>query len=626
MRSHDQPLPQPPRDDRPENTWMCGGCNLEAKCQTGPTPRGACAAPDMKCRPVRTWVGKRRLARNAIWAFAVGLLCMALSGPWQREFIAPGPLATPHAQLLQGVLHQDRCAACHPAAKQGIANWFSSAGDGHQNVTQSQLCIDCHHATIPRSRAELAHNLTTAELRLVSQDNGVGKRTWHDALPRPGFDADAIACSVCHREHQGATASLSHLTNTQCQTCHQDRFASFVQGHPDWVDWPYGRGGTIAFNHASHELQHFNKEGRAFTCQQCHSVTAHGEITRTEGYETACASCHDKSLKLQVAEGFDLLALPVLDWQAVREQGGVQATWPEDADGVEPFRLAPLTRLLLIKQPEVSEALDLLVPGGDVAWNRQPSAASIAATAHVATELRSLFQSLAQDPVATLTQRIESPVSPELVQQLPPQLVAGAFERWFIEANGKVVEGNGDAEQTITSSLPESGWYRDDNRMAIRYRANSHADPGFQRLIEFAHAPQLDEQVRQELLEIPGAAACIECHSVSEEKGIWAWRALPFVGRRDNFTRFSHAPHRNIQALADCRYCHQVGKSRSGDNVITRLASTREVAGHQEAVDVFDDFLPMTKSQCSECHTPQAAGDSCVKCHRYHVGQQKLTK
>jgi hypothetical protein len=530
-------------------------------------------------------------------------------------------LATPHAQLLQGALHQDRCAACHPAAKEGIASWFSSAGAGHQNVSQSQLCIDCHHATIPRSRAELAHNLTAAELRLVSQDNAVGRRTWHDALPRPSFDAEAIACSVCHREHQGATESLSQLTNTQCQTCHQDRFASFVHGHPDWAGWPYGRGGTIAFNHGSHESLHFNKEGRAFDCQQCHSVTEQGEITRTVGYEAACASCHDKPLKLQVAEGFDLIALPVLDWQAARKQEGFQATWPEDADGVEPFRLAPLTRLLLKDQPEVAEAMDVLVGGSDVDWNRQPSAATITATVQVATALRNLFQSLAHDPGTEFTQRIESPAGPELLQQLPPQLVAGAFERWFIETGVQSGEGKPFAVNEITTILPESGWYRDDNRMSIRYRANSHADPVFQKLIEFAYAPQVDWQSRHELLEIPGVAACVECHSLSEDKGTWTWRASPFVGKRDSFTRFSHAPHRNIQALADCRYCHQVGKSRPEGQPITRLASARDVAGHEKEVYGYDDFLPMTKSRCSECHTPQAAGDSCIKCHRYHIGQ-----
>ena len=31
------------------------------------------------------------------------------------------------------------------------------------------------------------------------------------------------------------------------------------------------------------------------------------------------------------------------------------------------------------------------------------------------------------------------------------------------------------------------------------------------------------------------------------------------------------------------------------------------------------DFQPLGRDACAACHTPQAAGDACIDCHRYHV-------
>jgi hypothetical protein len=37
------------------------------------------------------------------------------------------------------------------------------------------------------------------------------------------------------------------------------------------------------------------------------------------------------------------------------------------------------------------------------------------------------------------------------------------------------------------------------------------------------------------------------------------------------------------------------------------------------------DFASMSRDACAACHTPRAAGDSCVQCHRYHAGEPPLT-
>ncbi|EMI19824.1 hypothetical protein RMSM_03247 [Rhodopirellula maiorica SM1] len=51
----------------------------------------------------------------------------------------------------------------------------------------------------------------------------------------------------------------------------------------------------------------------------------------------------------------------------------------------------------------------------------------------------------------------------------------------------------------------------------------------------------------------------------------------------------------NIAGLTDCVHCHRV----------------RESGAH--------DFEPLGLQTCVTCHTAHGAGESCTKCHRYHV-------
>ena len=112
---------------------------------------------------------RRTVLTACVIAFTIGSLLIIFSSPHSKEFLVPGPLHSSHAQLLAGQ-GADRCAACHSAGETSstfgwIAHAFSGASDDH---TQSQLCLDCHRASVNESFALNPHNVAPAELKKKS--------------------------------------------------------------------------------------------------------------------------------------------------------------------------------------------------------------------------------------------------------------------------------------------------------------------------------------------------------------------------------------------------------------------------------------------------------------------------
>ncbi|QEG40289.1 cytochrome c3 family protein [Roseimaritima ulvae] len=476
-RKEIKPL-QPPWFDRPSDRWVCGhadeghacahgpdpagGCPglgpcrpvqtnsgwkcsrptcLGGGCEPGPSADGTCGQQPTPCNPRVSWHYRRRQLILGGTAAALAVLCLLIGVRWRGEPLRPGPLHRSHAQILGGQLASDRCAACHPAAKGSLLNWFVSAEFEHAGVSQSQLCIECHHVKIDPQRATMAHNLTVEELRLISRSGDPSKATrgassWHDRLPGPEFGNTTAECSACHREHRGPDHSLTALTNHQCQTCHQDRFASFASDHPDWTDWPYGRGGAIAFNHATHANKHFataaaGGKAEPFDCRRCHTVTSGGEIARSGNFEATCASCHDASLKLEAAEGLELFALPALP-QPPREW----PDWPVDAQGFYDGRVEPLTEWLIAADPQVRAALAELPSGRDFAKINPNDAAQVAAAQTVASAIANLTDELAANSQQAIRRRltasgVSSATASRVAAYLSPQLIYDARLRWF---------------------------------------------------------------------------------------------------------------------------------------------------------------------------------------------------
>ena len=304
---------------------------------------------------------------------------------------------------------------------------------------------------MPASLAKLAHNLPRERRDAISLSAVKGsEKSWHDALPGAAIDTESVECSACHIEHRGADANMLAISDTQCQTCHQDRFGSFAPSHPEFDQWPYGRGQQIAFNHASHAGRHFpatiqGGQSVAFQCLDCHQPTENDELTRTIDYRRACAACHDASLQAQTAEGIELLTLPSLPGRSAQR---VQP-WPTWGTGFFDGKIAPLAELLLRKDPRVGSSFHL-IPDRDFARVNAERAEMVDAAEAIARAHRRLLQEIAVDGQQVILDRAAAyGVQPRtllpLVQSLPPQLIGEATRIWFGQ----------DAEPTARLELPE---------------------------------------------------------------------------------------------------------------------------------------------------------------------------
>ncbi len=659
MRRDEINLSEPPNNDRPGDRWMCG--RTGEPCVRGPIGRGQCSSSE-PCRPRRTWHGRRKRWTLVGMLTIVAAMIVIARPATRAAIVKPGELSTPHAQILSSTLDSRRCAACHPHS--------SAVGDSVANVTQSDRCMDCHHETMNRSTATLAHNLPArvrSDLRLASlRLAGSSDRdtTWRDWMPSVAVDQENVQCNACHREHRGAVASLTAMTNDQCQTCHSDRFGSFADSHPTWDQWPYGRGGVIAFDHASHATKHFPKtilEGQptSFECGVCHARQANGELTRTTSYETACQTCHDGALRIEAAEGVELLTLPSVAKRCADAIGA----WPEGATGFYDGRIAGLADLLIRVDADANAAMRSL-PNQDFAKIDDQHDQSEQAARIVAREHRQLLETIGNEGQSAMVERFaKSGISPSIaarmIRSLPPQLIEEACRRWFADEDNLAettstnapkirpaafkMPARGDDDLLGESSdddllgdpldsdpldldsqetkstvqqpsrfdadamLPAGGWFRDDRTFAIRYRGEGHDDPVLKAAIELAGELTPGDPARTRLLETKSLAACIACHPAaiaatrtSDER----WRSYPLVGRPREFTKFAHSPHLNIAGLSDCRHCHTI----AAGSVVSVSANQH---GHE--------FAAVGIEACAGCHQSSAAGDACVKCHRYHV-------
>lgn len=399
----------------------------------------------------------------ALLGFVLGGLLVVLNSDWRNDFLAPGPLISSHAQILGG-LEGDRCAACHEAGSQSVADWFASLAPGQAvgaaEACQSDLCLKCHDRSLGKEHARFAHNVAPSLLEQATrQSTNENLRPGEIPVRLASHSAGAeLACSVCHREHQGNGVSLSALTDAQCQTCHVRRFQSLGSGHPDFALAVPSGPTALAFDHASHGLKHFGAANRAFDCQSCHPPDVSGNVRMTAGFELACASCHAGAIDSSQRSGLELLALPLLDWGALTSAGVAPRDWPPAARGGFDGRLPPLMRLLLAGDPE-AEGLIRGLPGGFEFADLDPAApADVATGGKLAGAIVRLLDELAVDGGKAVARRLSFATGlpndaslQQLLEQTGLNLPAESFRQW----TGDWVPPTGAPDQT--SKLDTSG-------------------------------------------------------------------------------------------------------------------------------------------------------------------------
>lgn len=607
---------------RDGDRWHCNRSTLRGgPCEGGPAHDGGCSIV-YRCTPIRSLRTRRGRFIVGIAAAALGAICMALSGPWRNEILAPGPLSVHHAQLLEGKNATLRCAQCHAAGEATLATWWAdSVGNEPLTPTQSLLCMECHKETLSAEFAMAAHGVALKEL--------TGAAGGHASTPfdqRRRDPREPIACSACHREHQGRMHDLAAISNLACQACHLQEFDSFAGAHPDFGAWPYERRTRIAFDHAAHQLKHFPEEKQEFACAACHQADATGARMLTADYAASCAACHDKSIATSLVDGLPLVALPTIDVDVLSDAGQKVDNWPAAATG--DFEGAPPipAKLLMLADPNGAAALGVLGGEFDLYDVDIDDPTQLKAAAQTAEALRGVIDELAAKGQGTIAERLKVLLSRELTPQeldglsgrLSPDAVRAYRDELFSPKNN-ATDGAKPTRDELRAQVAAGGWFRDGVTMSLRYRPIGHADPWMQAwldvLAEAASGPhgKLVEPLLRASLKPTAPGQCGSCHSVDREAGrfVIQWGPLDVEREPRGFTRFNHGPHVMQPKSGDCSSCH-------------RIAVGAEVMASYTANDPHrfaPGFEPMSKASCAACHTPAAAGDSCTQCHQYHGGK-----
>ncbi len=560
-----------------------------------------------------------------------------LSADWRNKVLLPGALTVHHAPILERGGKTNRCESCHAAGNQTFIQWVRHAVDDElAEPSQTQLCLDCHAKQIPKEWATAAHNIAPEELQLLSgNDTVTSRRVDH---------LQSLTCATCHREHHGAEYDLSWMSDKACQACHKEQYHSFAEGHPEFDSWPAERRTRIAFDHAAHEAKHFPKEKKEFGCAVCHQQSVDGDFQRTLDYESACSQCHDRDMRASWEKGIDLFSLPMLDLAAFEDAGHDVGQWPEEASDEFDGSLPPITKLLLLADPKGKAGLETLSVGFDFFDIDPDDAAQMQAAADVVWATKKLLSEVTEGGHAAIRDRVSTVLGRKisqyelagLVAHLAPEGLAIVSERWLTQLSEETRTREGEtkvAEETATEGDEElgqaalqelvsgGGWFHDEVTLSIRYQPSGHDDRWLAAwidvLAEASGGPhgEAAELLLRQIMKPTAAGQCGSCHSMDRTANnqlVVQWLSKQASGLSTEFTKFSHRPHMVQANLRDCKACHQI------------RPEAKVMASYTEySALVFEEgFKPITKQSCAECHTTQAAVDSCLQCHRYHVGNR----
>ncbi|HBE66743.1 MAG TPA: hypothetical protein DDW52_01210 [Planctomycetaceae bacterium] len=428
----------------PTDKWQCGYVVSGTPCPHGPDARGRCgravapggkeASDEMRscCVPRRTaWALRRWLAVNvAILTAGILLLCMA--SPVREQVFVPGGLSATHSQILGNEVVADRCSSCHAPVH---GTWIDALNGGSIGAVQDDRCMECHSSHMPDASRANPHDLAAGELKLVGIRRGV---ELEELLP--------TQCASCHSEHHGAAFDIQAISDSRCQACHESRFHSLADGHPEFTDFPYRTQRSIKFSHSAHAMKHFAKKGQEFDCRSCHIQQDGTTIVRTLGFDAACGSCHRDSIGASIVDGWAVLQLPSL---SPDEQNELLDVWPMGAQFGFEAQLGATARTLL--SGSVTEELTSKWPAGGQLAEIQDPVERKKAVLSAAGAMKALLEELAvegqshwrEQLIGVAQQRLnrelvssELRLVDEMTTGVPPNLFRQIVTRWFGETQG----------------------------------------------------------------------------------------------------------------------------------------------------------------------------------------------
>ena len=157
------------------------------------------------------------------------------------------------------------------------------------------------------------------------------------------------------------------------------------------------------------------------------------------------------------------------------------------------------------------------------------------------------------------------------------------------------------------------GWYRDE--FNLRYRPSGHADGFISAWSELGTSKfsSVLERIFVDVTDDSSPGSCVKCHSVDKVGGntVVNWKARQSDPSIHGFNKFSHQAHFNLMSDTGCLGCHSFDKES-------------DYAGSFADFDpdtFASNFNTISEQTCQECHQEDKAGENCLTCHNYHIGE-----
>jgi len=476
--------------------------------------------PDAR-RAVMVWGGLAGMASLTFFALDFFVL--------KKSFTASGPVSSYHAKF------EKDCNSCHEP--------FGA-------VTNAK-CSVCHEKT----GDNLGVYTFAAHQVYRSADAGRLK-------PATAQEQRDTACVLCHQEHQGREALITHVPDTRCINCHA--YGSFNEQHPefDFVTAHVPDDSTLKFTHVKHVQEVLKREKLVDierACLYCHNPQPDGKHFEPIAFTTHCQACHlngnIETPALKIKNPLDFMTPGVETLESLRLGGGLTAARLRFVSASD-FIMKPGGRLVkspvhhedawilenlqqlhhMLTVPDDLEDL-LKVSGRTQAQN--PTAASAAAYREALDML--------EDYAEALRQRPEREVQMELMKiDSLLQATRNKLRRQPVLARELAVVP---PPAPLNATLPPA------QREEINALADNLTKP-CQECHMVAQASILRVQKDQQILsraEFNHRAhilqrRCLECHTeikfsaVGESKPAGAWQ--------------DRAAIQNIPALENCQQCH----------------------------------------------------------------------
>ncbi|MGH1362700.1 MAG: cytochrome c3 family protein [Calditrichia bacterium] len=461
---------------------------------------------------------------------------------------------------------ENDCAACHstPSISEGIVA-----------AVEDTKCLTCHNDAM----GELKSYEFAVHYMYRSHDK---RRT----VVKDSVQAHEMTCANCHGEHYGRDGQLTHVAKSICQSCHQ--YDSFNSGHPEFQ---FAREeipdqANLKFTHAFHVKELQRRGGVSTTeeaCASCHQTDVGGKSFKPIRFESACSECHlgplnptpTAELAVQIRRRSTVPGVQSL--KTIQSTNAPGNSWARFANPNEydEYDNTIVKQLLHHKDPWILFNLRLL--------RKQlfPQAGLADLLASDGKTVRQESAQIYHEAIAALETQVRelrlhpSPVVHEDLERVADELVRLK----------KLLANPGDSQFDFrkfelgrTQLAPA---FEKDSTKLTRYKA---------------------------FVDVL-TAECQTCHLVENATILRVQKDQQILTRAE-FRHDAHVVQNN------CLDCHQ-GIDFAGLAELTEIPAEADNAGIQN--------IPVIAT-CQGCHTPQAASNKCMTCHKFHPSKSHLSQ